>query len=162
MEVEDKDKILERLFFKKFGRALPKKKSDDVDLDMSQIYLTKEHDEMDATPTLAPVVIVTTKSIEIDNKVKTAVNQVETVDKVACFPLKQAPSRRKSDFKKTSSKLTSLFRVNIKSPSDDASQKGTLVQNSWRLNSEEFIDSIRAAAKPKSEMKFPNDSRRRE
>jgi hypothetical protein len=61
-----------------------------------------------------------------------------------------------------SSKQMSLFRVDIKSPSDDASQDGTSVQSSWRLNSEEFIDSIIAAAKKKSEIKFPNYSRRRE
>jgi hypothetical protein len=36
------------------------------------------------------------------------------------------------------------------------------VQNSWRLNSEEFIDSSRAEAKRKSEMKFPDNSHRRE
>ncbi len=61
-----------------------------------------------------------------------------------------------------SSKQTSLFRVDIKSPSDDASHTGTSVQNSWRLNSEEFIDYIRAAAKRNSEMKFPNNSSRKE
>jgi hypothetical protein len=162
MEVKNDDEILQRLFFKKFGRALPEKKSVDVDLDMNLIDLTKEHDEMDATPTLAPVVIVKTESIEIDDTVKTAVNQVEAVDKVACCSLRQAPSEEKSDFNRMSSKQTSLFRVDIKSPSDDASQDGTSVQSSWRLNSEGFIDSIIAAAKRKSEMKFPNYSRRRE
>jgi hypothetical protein len=69
---------------------------------------------MDATPTLAPVVIVTTKSIEIDDKVKTAVNQVETVDKVVCCSLKQAPSEEKSDFNRMSSQQTSLLRVDNK------------------------------------------------
>ncbi len=76
--------------------------------------------------------------------------------------MKQAPPEEKSDFNRMSSKQTSLFRVDIKSPSDDASQNGTSVQNSWRLNSKEFIVSIRAAANRKSEMKFPNYSSRRE
>jgi hypothetical protein len=61
-----------------------------------------------------------------------------------------------------SAKQTSLLKIDIKSPSDDASQNGTSVQNRWRMNSEAFIDSIRAATKKKSEMKFPNYSRRRE
>jgi hypothetical protein len=127
MEVEDNDEILQRLFFKKFGRALPEKKSEVVDLDMDLIDLTEEQDEMDATPTLAPVVIVKTESIEIAN----AVNHVEAVefltqeiksqDKVACCSLRQAPSREKSDFNRTSSKQTSLLTVDIKSPSNDAS-----------------------------------------
>jgi hypothetical protein len=172
MEVEDHDEILQRLYFKKFGRALPEKKSDDVDLGMDLKDLTEKQDKMDAIPTLAPVNIVKKESIEIPKAVIHAVNQAKTVefltpkwmsqDKVACFSLKQAPSRRKSDFNRTSTKQTSLLRVDIKSPSDDASQDGTSVQTSWRLNSEQFIDSIIAAAKRKSEMNFPNYSRRRE
>jgi hypothetical protein len=83
------------------------------------------------------------------------VNQVEEVDKVACYSLRQAPSRRKSEMQKMSSKQTSLLRVDIKSPSVDASQDETSVQRSWRLNSEQFIDSITliAAAKRKSMLK---------
>jgi hypothetical protein len=41
-----------------------------------------------------------------------------------------------------SSKQTSLLRVDIKSPSDDASQIETSEQRSCSLNSEQFIDSI--------------------
>jgi hypothetical protein len=160
MEVEEEDTLLQRLFFKKFGRALPKKKSDEVDLDMDLKDLTKEQDKMDAIPTLAPVDTVKKESIEIDDTAKTAVNQVKEVDKIACRSLKQAPSEEKSDLNRMSSKQTSLLREDIKSPSDDASQNETSVQNSWRLNSEEFIDSIRAAVKRKSEMKFPNYSSR--
>jgi hypothetical protein len=49
MEVEDEDTILQRLFFKKFGRALPEKEKDDVDdINMDLIDLTKEDDEMEA------------------------------------------------------------------------------------------------------------------
>jgi hypothetical protein len=159
MEVEDEDKLLQRLFFKKYGRALPKKKSDEVDLDMDLKDLTREQDKMDAIPNLAPVDIVKKESMEIDDNIKTAVNQVETVDKVTCFSLRQATSEEKSDFNRTS-----LLEINIKSPSEEASQDGTSVQSSWRLNSEGFIDSIPliAAAKKKSEMKFPNYSSRRE
>jgi hypothetical protein len=170
MEVEDEYKLLQRLFFKKYGRALPKKKSDEVDLGMDRNDLTEEQDKLDAIPTLAQVDITKKESIEIPKAIIHAVNQAKTVefltpkwisqDKVACFSLKQAPSRRKSEMQKMSSKQKSLLRVDIKSPSDDASQNGTSVQNSWRLNLEEFIDSIRAAAKRKSEMKFPNDSKK--
>jgi hypothetical protein len=165
MEVEDDDEILQRLFFKKFGRELPEKKSDDVDLGMDLKDLTEEQDKMDAIPTLAPVNIVKKESIEIPKAVIHVVNQAKTVefltpkwmslDKVDCFSLKQAPSRRKSDFNKMSTKQTSLLRVDIKSPSDDASQNETSVQCSWRLNSEQFIDSIPliASAKRKSMLK---------
>ncbi len=127
MEVEDEDKLLQRLFFQKYGRALPKKKSDKVDLDMDLKDLTEEQDKLDAIPTLAPVDFVKKESIEIDNTVKTAVNQVEEVEKVACFSLRQAPSEEKSDLNRMSSKQTNLFRDDIKSPSDDASQNGTSV-----------------------------------
>jgi hypothetical protein len=74
MEVEEEDKILQKLFFKKFGRALPEKRSDDVDLGMDLNDLTEEQDKMDSFPTLAPVDIVKKESIEIDDTVKTAVN----------------------------------------------------------------------------------------
>ena len=160
MEVEDEDKLLQKLFFKKSGRALPKKKSDDVDLDMDLRDLIKEQGKMDAIPIFAPVDIVKKESIEIDDTAKTAVHQVEEVEKVACFSLRQTPSEDKSDLNRMSYKQTSLLRIDIKSRSVDASQDETSVQNSWRLNSEEFIDSIRAAVKRKSEMKFPNYSSR--
>jgi hypothetical protein len=99
---------------------------------------------------------------ELDDTVEFLIPDRKSQDKVARFSLRQAPSGETSDITKMSSKQTSLFRVNIKSSSDDASQDGTSVQSSWRLNSEGFIDSIIAAAKRKSEMKFPNYSRRRE
>jgi hypothetical protein len=156
MEVEDEYKLLQRLFFKKYGRALPKKKSDEVDLDMDLKDLIKEQGKMNAIPIFAPVDIVKKESIEIDDTAKTAVHHVEEVEKVACFSLRQAPSEGKSDLKRMSYKQTSLLRKDIKS------QDETSVHNSWRLNLEEFIDSIRAAAKRKSEMKFPNYSSRRE
>jgi hypothetical protein len=139
-------------------------KTDDVNLDIDLIDLTEEQDEMDASPTLTPVVIVKKESIEIAKAVKPAVNPVEEVefltpkrksqDKVACCSLRQAPSGEKSDFNRMSSKQTSLLRVDIKSPSDDASQDGTSVQCSWRLNSEQFNDFIIAAALEKSRLKI--------
>ena len=47
MEVEDEDTMLERLFFKKYGRALPEKeKENDVDNIKFVIDLTDE-DEME-------------------------------------------------------------------------------------------------------------------
>jgi hypothetical protein len=67
MEVEDEDTILERLFFKKYGRALPEKEKekDDVDQIKFVIDLTDDTDEMetDTTPVLVP--IVKTEPIEI-------------------------------------------------------------------------------------------------
>jgi hypothetical protein len=67
MEVEDEDAMLERLFFKKYGRALPEKeKESDVDNIKFVIDLTDE-DEMEvATSNNVPAVaVVKTEPIEI-------------------------------------------------------------------------------------------------
>jgi hypothetical protein len=70
MDVEDEDSILERLFFKKYGRALPEKeKESDVDKINFVIDLTDETDEMEVA---TPVVVVKTEPIEIDNVVNVA------------------------------------------------------------------------------------------
>jgi hypothetical protein len=71
MEVEDEDTMLERLFFKKYGRALPEpeKKEDEVDINFV-IDLTdeKDEDEMEvATSEVVPVAVVKTEPIEIAN-----------------------------------------------------------------------------------------------
>jgi hypothetical protein len=67
MEVEDEDAILERLFFKRFGRALPEKEKerDDVDQINFVIDLTDKKDEMEvATSEDVPVAVVKTEPIE--------------------------------------------------------------------------------------------------
>jgi hypothetical protein len=59
MEVEDEDAVLQRLFFKKYGRALPEpEKENEVDNIKFVIDLTDDTDEMesDPTPVLIPVV----------------------------------------------------------------------------------------------------------
>ncbi len=145
MEVEEDDEILQRLYFKKFGRALPEKRSNDVDLGMDLKDLTEEQDKMDAIPTLAPVDIVKKESIEITKPVIHVIQFLtpkrKSLDKVTCFSLKQAPSRKKSEMQKMSSKQTSLLRVDIKSPSDDASQDGTSLQLNSKLLSDFIIDT---------------------
>jgi hypothetical protein len=69
MEVEDEDALLQRLFFKKYGRALPEKeKENDVDQINFVIDLTDDKDEMEvATSDVAPVAVVKTEPIEIAN-----------------------------------------------------------------------------------------------
>ena len=61
MEVEDEDSILERLFFKKYGRELPEKeKENDVDKIKFVIDLTDEKDENEmevATPVVETVIV---------------------------------------------------------------------------------------------------------
>ena len=70
MEVKDEDAILERLFFKRFGRALPEKeKESDVDKINFVIDLTDESDEMEVA---TPVVVVKTEPIEIAANVNIA------------------------------------------------------------------------------------------
>ncbi len=67
MEVEDEDALLQRLFFKRFGRALPdekekeKEKEDEVDKIKFVIDLTDESDEMEVA---TPVVVIKTEPIE--------------------------------------------------------------------------------------------------
>ena len=68
MEVEDEDAILERLFFKKYGRALPEKeKESDVDNINFVIDLTdeKDEDEMEVATSEVPVAVVKTEPAEI-------------------------------------------------------------------------------------------------
>jgi hypothetical protein len=78
MEVEDEDSILERLFFKKYGRALPEKeKESDVDKINFVIDLTDETDEMEVA---TPVVVVKTEPIEIAN-VTNVNNEIEVAAK---------------------------------------------------------------------------------
>jgi hypothetical protein len=65
MEVEDEDAVLQRLFFKKFGRALPepeKEKENEVDNIKFVIDLTDDTDEMEVA---TPVVVVKTEPIEV-------------------------------------------------------------------------------------------------
>jgi len=64
MEVEDEDSILQRLFFKKYGRALPEEKEKESDVDNINfvIDLTDEKDENEmevATSEIVPVVVKT-------------------------------------------------------------------------------------------------------
>jgi hypothetical protein len=80
MEVEDEDALLQRLFFKRFGRALPEEKEkekDDVDgIDMNLIDLTQEDEEME----VAAPVVVKTEPIEIPEIVANInVNNVNNV-----------------------------------------------------------------------------------
>jgi hypothetical protein len=84
MEVEDDNKILKRLFLKRFGRALPEeeKEKDDVDLNMDLIDLTEEPDEMEAdpSPVLVPLPIIKTEQIEIADSDMAEANPVEQVN----------------------------------------------------------------------------------
>jgi dihydroorotase len=79
MEVEDEDSILQRLFFKKYGRALPEpeKEKDEVDINFV-IDLTDEKDEEMEVATSNVVPVVKTEPIEIAN-----VNNVNSVTGVA-------------------------------------------------------------------------------
>jgi hypothetical protein len=67
MEVEDEDALLQRLFFKRFGRALPEEKEkDDVDQIKFVIDLTDDTEEMedDTNPPLVPIPVVKTEAPE--------------------------------------------------------------------------------------------------
>ena len=65
MEVEDEDALLQRLFFKRFGRALPEKeKESEVDQIKFVIDLTDDTDEMESDPTPALIPVVKTEPAE--------------------------------------------------------------------------------------------------
>jgi hypothetical protein len=95
MEVEDEDALLQRLFFKRFGRALPEKEKekDDVDQINFVIDLTDDTEEMedDTTPLLIPNLIVKTEPIEIAN-----VNNVTNESGVASVANVDIDNRRRS------------------------------------------------------------------
>jgi hypothetical protein len=84
MEVkEDEDALLAKLFFKRFGRALPErekeKEKDNVDKINFVIDLTDKTEEMEDA---APVVVIKTEPIEIDyNANVTNVTNVAKVNK---------------------------------------------------------------------------------
>jgi hypothetical protein len=79
MEVEDEDAILERLFFKKYGRPLPEEKEKESEVDKINfvIDLTDE-DEMEVATSEAPVAVVKTEPIEIVNVAN--INNVNNVN----------------------------------------------------------------------------------
>jgi hypothetical protein len=75
MEVEDEDSILQRLFFKKYGRALPEtetetEKEKEKDVDINFVIDLTDEDEMEvATENVPAVAVVKTEPIEIVNVV---------------------------------------------------------------------------------------------
>jgi hypothetical protein len=89
MEVEDEDSILQRLFFKPFGRALPEreKEKDDVDKINFVIDLTDETDEMEVA---APV--VKTEPIEAPEIIAnvTNVSKLRVSRRLECLELAKA------------------------------------------------------------------------
>jgi hypothetical protein len=86
----DEDELLAKLFFKKYGRALPEEKEkekDEVDINFV-IDLTDEKDDMEVE-TPAPVAVVKTEPIEIAN-----VSNVANVSHVANVNVVDATKRR--------------------------------------------------------------------
>jgi hypothetical protein len=93
MEVEDEDSILKRLFFKRFGRALPeeteKEKESDVDQIKFVIDLTDDTDEMESDPTPVLIPVVKTELIEVANVAEVNVANVTDVTKRRSFRLER-------------------------------------------------------------------------
>jgi hypothetical protein len=85
MEVEDEDAVLQRLFFKKYGRALPepeKEKESDVDKINFVIDLTDDTEEMedDTTPPLVPIPVVKSEPIEAVEAPEIVANVVKVAE----------------------------------------------------------------------------------
>jgi hypothetical protein len=72
----DEDKILAKLFFKKYGRALPEKEKEKDDVDINFVIdLTDGPDEMEITTSeAAPVVVVKKEPIEAAEAAKIDIN----------------------------------------------------------------------------------------
>jgi hypothetical protein len=92
MEIEDEDALLQRLFFKRFGRALPEadeKEKDDVDQIKFVIDLTDDTEEMedDTTPPLVPIPVV--KSEPIENVANVNVANVDIDNRHRSFRLER-------------------------------------------------------------------------
>jgi hypothetical protein len=141
MEVEDEDKILERLFFKKYGRALPdeteKEKESDVDNIKFVIDLTDE-DEMEVATSnnVQAVAVVKTEPIEIVanviNAAKVAADRKErrelvkgrkalvafgkTLRKSEVIPEKEAPLAAGNVIADTDSNMSEANSVNPVGP----------------------------------------------
>jgi hypothetical protein len=93
MEVEDKDTVLERLFFKKYGRALPepeKEKESEVDNIKFVIDLTDDTDEMEADPTPVLIPIVKSEPIEAAEAPEAPVVNVANVVNVADVAIRRS------------------------------------------------------------------------
>jgi hypothetical protein len=88
MEVEDEDAMLERLFFKKYGRALPetekeKEKENDVDNIKFVIDLTDDTDEMEVATPVEEVAVVKTEPIEAPEIVANIANVTDAAKVIA-------------------------------------------------------------------------------
>jgi hypothetical protein len=87
MEVEDEDALLQRLFFKKYGRALPdeteKEKESEVDQIKFVIDLTDDTDEMESDPTPVLIPIVKKEPIESAEPIEVANVNVVNVNNFA-------------------------------------------------------------------------------
>jgi glycerol-3-phosphate O-acyltransferase len=141
MEVEDEDAMLERLFFKKYGRALPeqeKEKESEVDKIKFVIDLTDEKDEeMEvATSNVVPVAVVKTEPAEsvpdVTNVAKLRQERRElvkgrkaliafgkTLRKSVPIPEKEAPEVAVSNV----SEDTSVTSINVESLTTDEAIK---------------------------------------
>jgi hypothetical protein len=133
----DEDELLAKLFFKKYGRALPeqeKEKESDVDNIKFVIDLTDEKDEeMEvATSNVVPVAVVKTEPIEIANTDKVAADRKErrelvkarkaliafgkTLRKSEVIPEKEAPLAAGNVIADTDSNVSEANSVNPVGP----------------------------------------------
>jgi hypothetical protein len=84
MEVEDEDAMLERLFFKKYGRALPEKeKQNEVDNIKFVIDLTDDTDEMEVATPVEEVAVVKTEPMEAPEIVADIANVTDAAKVIA-------------------------------------------------------------------------------
>jgi hypothetical protein len=138
MEVEeDEDALLARLFFKRFGRALPEKEKekDDVDLNMDLIDLTDEQDEemevaapvvVKTEPIETPEIVANVANVDIDNrhrsfrlerlelaKARKAITEFgKTLRKSVVIPEKEAPLAAENVIADTATDMAEANTVN--------------------------------------------------
>jgi hypothetical protein len=145
----DEDELLAKLFFKKYGRALPeqeKEKESDVDNIKFVIDLTDEKDEeMEvATSNVVPVAVVKTEPIEIAN-----VSNVANTDKVAADrkERRELVKARKAliAFGKTLRKSVKIPEKEVVADSNVSEDTSVTTVNSESITTDEAIEMAEKA-----------------
>jgi hypothetical protein len=146
---EDEDSILERLFFKKYGRALPEKeKESDVDNIKFVIDLTDDTDEMESDPTPALIPIVKSEPIEATEAPVVNVVNVADVAKRRSFRLERlemAKARKAiTEFGKSLRKTDVIPEKEPENDTDMAEDVSVNEANSVNTESGNAVESLTA------------------
>ena len=146
----DEDELLAKLFFKKYGRALPEKEKekDAVDQINFVIDLTDEKDEMESDPTPALIPIVKSEPIEATEAPVVNVVNVADVAKRRSFRLERlemAKARKAiTEFGKSLRKTDVIPEKEPENDTDMAEDVSVNEANSVNTESGNAVESLTA------------------